>query len=569
MLSQQHHLINLYLLLALLLCVSAAKAEQASIIPINNPSGIIGEHIVFLGETDEQSLTLQQVKQAYQQGEFSHANKQVLSVGIGVSPIWLSAEINNPNAYPMTRRLVIETSWLDKATVYVLKDGQLIKKINLGDSYPFSSRPVSHRFFAFDYDYTQGTTQLFLRVETPDPMMLPIYFGSLEDSANRDVFNAYSYGLLYGIITALLLYNFILYIQIRLIRYLFYVIYLALFILTNQAYTGHAYPLFWPDNTLWQQWMNPFLITLYSLSSVTFTFLFLKTQLLFPRIYYLTLQTSLVFLVLQTFFFILGWQSTTVILAIGSVIFFSIFNLIITIASLRHAPHEVWYFLLATIASLIGSIVTALTVFGVIPYYELTYRAIEIGLSIDVILLSIALAEQFRVLQAEKQVAEQLARLDSLTGLFNRRAFHDQAKIILYNAQRYHKKISVILLDIDKFKIINDKYGHSVGDEVIKQTADMIRNIIRKADISVRWGGEEFVILLPESGQEEAALLAERLRVNIERWVLPTVNGDLTFTASLGVAEMSDDMTTLDDLIQLADNRMYQAKKNGRNQVCI
>ena len=565
------HLISL--LLCCLLFSSTVRADQASLTAINNSGSHIGEHLVVLEESlalkeNEHALTLKQAQQAYQQGKFSHWEKAVLSFGIGVSPRWLVAEIKNPDAHNITRRFIIENSWLDKIDIYILRNEQVLEQIHLGDSYPFSSRIIEHRFFAFDHNYAPGVSQIFIRVETPDPMMLPVFFGSQEESARRDMFNGYSYGMLYGIITALLLYNFILYIQLRLIRYLFYVIYLAMFILMNQSYTGHAYPLFWAENTLWQQWMNPLLITLYALSGIIFTFLFLKTRKLFPRIFYTTLTASLALLIVQLIFFIMSWQAAAVILAISFVVFFSLFSLFITIISLKYALQEVWFFLIATIATLIGAFITALTVFGILPYYEFTYRAVEIGVSIDVILLSIALAEQFRILQNEKQVAEQLSRLDPLTGLFNRRAFHEQAKYVLYNTQRYQKNLSGILLDIDDFKTINDKYGHNTGDEVIKKTAEMIQTIVRKGDVSVRWGGEEFVILLPENGQAEAKLLAERLRENVEKLTLPTAKGPLRFTVSQGVAEMSVDMTSIDDLIKLADNRMYQAKKNGRNQVC-
>ena len=96
----------------------------------------------------------------------------------------------------------------------------------------------------------------------------------------------------------------------------------------------------------------------------------------------------------------------------------------------------------------------------------------------------------------------------------------------------------------------------------------MIQKIIRKGDVSARWGGEEFTILLPEQGRSEALLLAERLRENIEKLVLSTSQGKLSFTISLGVAEMSENLDSIDDLIKLADHRMYQAKENGRNQVC-
>ncbi len=536
-------------------------------------TGIISGHLVVLDEQSmsgtKQALTLQQVQQFYRQGKFVHIGKTVLSFGIGAKPKWLAAEIKNPRQQTVLRRFIIENSWLDKIDIYLLHNNKLLEQLHLGDTYPFASRAIKHRFFAFDHDYEPGISQIFIRVETPDPMLLPVFFGDLDDSSQRDMFNGYSYGLLYGVVTALLLYNFILFIQLRLKRYLFYVIYLAMFVLMNQSYTGHAFFLFWPQSPFLQQWMLPLFISFYALSGIIFTFLFLKTRLLFPRIFYAVLAVCVLFGFFQSVFFILQWQTQAVILAIALVVFFALFSLLLTIFSLKKSPKEVWYFLIATIATLTGSMITAMTVFGVLPFYEIGYRAVEIGLSIDVILLSIALAEQFRLLRHEKQIAQRLANLDPLTGLFNRRAFYEQAKLCLYNARRYNKQLSGVLFDIDHFKNINDCYGHSTGDEVIKKTAEIIRKMTRKGDVSARWGGEEFVILLPENSQSEAALLAERLRETIETLTVSTPEGLLTFTVSLGVVQLLDEMDSIDELIRIADMCMYQAKKNGRNQVCV
>lgn len=543
------------------------RADKASSLAVDHPAGMIGEYISVFAEND-QKLSLVQAQQLHNQGAFTRWDRPVLSFGIGAAPRWLMIEIKNSSISSLSRRLIIENSWLDTADIYILHNKLLMKQLHLGDSYPFNMRAIEHRFFAVDYDYEPGITQVFIRVETPDPMVLPVFFGSMEDSAQRDVFNGYSYGLLYGIVTALLLYNFILFIQLRLKRYLFYVIYLVMFILMNQSYTGHAFYLFWPDNVFWQQWMNPLLITLYALSGIVFAFLFLSSRHFFPRTYRIVLQACTMLLMVQMGLFTIGAQTATVIIAIAFVIFFAVFTLFMTIVTVQYIPKEVRYFLIASIATVIGSSITAMTVFGFIPYYDISYRAVEVGVSIDVVLLSIALAEQFRLLQNEKQLAEKLARMDPLTGLSNRRAFYELAEPIHQNALRYEHSLSVIIFDIDKFKEINDRYGHNIGDEVIKVVAEITQKLKRKGDISARWGGEEFIILLPETGIERARTLAERLRTNIESSGYQNTQMKLSFTISLGVAQLSEQDNSIEQLIKLADARMYQAKKNGRNQVC-
>ncbi len=466
------------------------------------------------------------------------------------------------------RRLIFENSWLDKIDIYLIDQNNNKKKVTLGDSFAFAERTIEHRFFVFDYNYPPGISQLFIRIETPDPMIVPMFFGDTTSAMKRDMFNSYSYGLLYGVVTALMLYNFILFIQLRLKRYLFYVVYLLMFLLMNQAYTGHAFYLYWSQSVVMQQWMIPILITLYSLSGIAFAFLFLNIQKYFPRIFKITIAACIVLVLLQLCLLILGLQSLMVFMSIFFVLCFSIFTLHMAILSLRYIPQEVGYFLIASIATLIGSVVTSMTVIDVIPYSQWSFRAVEIGLSIDVILLSIALAEQFRVLQKGKISAEKLARLDPLSGLYNRRAFYEMAQSICHNAMRYDHPISVIIFDIDHFKNINDQYGHNIGDEVIKLVSEVVHTIVRKSDVTVRWGGEEFVILLPETSIERAKAMAERLRLSIEYIGFDNFQIAFSFTISLGVAQMAEQSNSIEQLLKLADTRMYQAKEKGRNQVC-
>ena len=560
------YLIRLLILLTVLITSPLSSADEAISLPISHSTNTIGEYLVVLKE-QAQPLSLLQARQAYLQGRFSSWKKPVLSFGIGASPRWLVAQVDNRSDKKVTRRLVIENSWLDKADIYILHNDRLVKQLQLGDSFPFNERIIEHRFFAFDYDYAQGITQLFIRVETPDPMVLPIFFGTQEDSAARDVANAYSYGILYGIILALLFYNFILYLRLRLTRYLFYVIYLVMFMAMNLAYTGHSFSLFWPESAYWQQWMLPLLISLYAMSGIIFAFLFLQTHRLFPRIFYVSLLACLIFLFSQWLLFMYELQTIAVSTAIGFVIFFSVFTLFLASISLPHNRRVVIFFLVATVATLIGASITSMTVWSILPYNELFYRSVEIGMSIDVILLSIALAEKFRMMQKEKYHAEQLARLDPLTELYNRRAFKEFVVPILSNARRYKHNLSAIILDIDHFKIINDTYGHNMGDQVIKKTAETLLKVIRKGDISARWGGEEFTIIMPETGLTQARQLAERLRKDIAQLEIQTEAGSFSFTVSLGAAEITEGMDSIEDLIKIADTRLYQAKEAGRNRV--
>ena len=163
------------------------------------------------------------------------------------------------------------------------------------------------------------------------------------------------------------------------------------------------------------------------------------------------------------------------------------------------------------------------------------------------------------------QELERLASTDKLTGTFNRRYFEKVAALEMARARRYGHGLALVLFDLDRFKQVNDRHGHQVGDQVLTQVAALVRRQLRASDTLARWGGEEFVILVPESGLEEAGQLAEKLRLAVAACSCPSVGG---LTISLGVALFTP-ADSLDDWLFRADQALYAAKAGGRNQVSI
>ena len=167
----------------------------------------------------------------------------------------------------------------------------------------------------------------------------------------------------------------------------------------------------------------------------------------------------------------------------------------------------------------------------------------------------------------ERKLAEEelkiLASTDKLTGAYNRTKFNEIIEREIERVKRYNQPLSIIIFDIDHFKKVNDKYGHSVGDYVLKTLADIVRENIRKIDYFVRWGGEEFMIISSETNLKEASALAERIREIIESYMFEDIR---KVTVSLGVTEFKEN-DTVDSLIKRADDAMYEAKKKGRNRV--
>ena len=160
---------------------------------------------------------------------------------------------------------------------------------------------------------------------------------------------------------------------------------------------------------------------------------------------------------------------------------------------------------------------------------------------------------------------------DFLTGLRSRASFMSQALIELHRAVRSNQPLSLLMLDIDFFKLVNDSYGHQTGDMVLKSIAELIKSIVRDFDICARIGGEEFVILLPETNKDKALEVAERIRVLIENTKISSFSPmpQLQITISIGLSTLSSKEDSIDTLISNADQALYKAKNTGRNRVCI
>lgn len=163
---------------------------------------------------------------------------------------------------------------------------------------------------------------------------------------------------------------------------------------------------------------------------------------------------------------------------------------------------------------------------------------------------------------------ELLATTDAMTGLANRRQFFKLAAVEWSRAERYKRPLSLLMMDIDLFKSVNDTYGHAAGDEVIKAVAKVLAKYKRASDIAARMGGEEFALLLPEATAEAAVAAGERVRKLVAEAVVTVEGKPIPVTISIGASACDADTRTVDDLLNEADIGLYAAKRSGRNRVC-
>ncbi|AMN13715.1 diguanylate cyclase [Alteromonas macleodii] len=161
------------------------------------------------------------------------------------------------------------------------------------------------------------------------------------------------------------------------------------------------------------------------------------------------------------------------------------------------------------------------------------------------------------------------SRVDGLTGLYNRRYWQERFDEMHKLCVRREKPSTALMLDIDHFKRINDTYGHQAGDKVIKMLAALIKRCVRETDLAGRYGGEEFAIILNDSSVEDAKIVAERIRQLAQRLVVEHEGESISFTVSLGLAQFSPDFKGAMAWLECADQALYEAKENGRNQYRI
>ncbi len=181
--------------------------------------------------------------------------------------------------------------------------------------------------------------------------------------------------------------------------------------------------------------------------------------------------------------------------------------------------------------------------------------------------MAVSLKNAFEELKEKQKELEELAFYDPLTGLPNRRFFFDHASLILESVKRYRTPLTLLLMDLDHFKNVNDTYGHEAGDVVLKNFADVLRKSSRKSDLPARLGGEEFALLMPNTDLQQGRVVAERTRQEFQNSIIVYEGREIKMTLSGGLASYGPDVEGIDDLIRMADEALYKAKELGRNRI--
>ena len=526
-------------------------------------------HTLLEYEDPSANMTLSQIEKL-PTAQFSPVTKAVPSHGFTHSAFWYRFEVENKKDTPLSRLIVFEPSWLDHVDVSVVSASSKIQSYEAGNAFVYAHRAVDHHLITVRHAFEPGKSTVYVRVKTPDPFIVSLSVASESAFFQKNIEVTLCAGLIYGGIIAMLFYNLFLFFGIKERYYALYVLYLLAFLFMNAAYNGYTYVYLFSDYPLVQDWAQSSGIFLFSIAGLLFASSFLNLSTQHPRLYKLT-SCLIVFIAgVAVLIALLGGYRYHVISSILSAMLVSIYIFSVALYAWMKGNHSARFFLLGATSGLVGTVITVAAVIGLIPFMRFTYKANDFGIFIDAVLLSIALADRMRMTQERKIIAEKQAKTDALTGLYNRRAYYEISELEYKKVLRYHRILSVVMFDVDEFKHINDTYGHSAGDTVLQSVATLTKETIRDYDYAFRMGGDEFLLLLPETNEKQAAVLCERLREKIEKQKITDSRGNTFFvTASFGVVEYTPRETCMESVVKRADEALYHAKKSGRKNVKI
>jgi diguanylate cyclase (GGDEF)-like protein len=419
--------------------------------------------------------------------------------------------------------------------------------------------------------------------------------------------------LYFGSLLALGTYNLLLYFSIRDRAYLEYVLCAAGMAIGLASANGFAQQFVWPEWPAWSNVAYPFGFSIGGLFGAMFTRTFLDTRRTAPRMHRL-LAVIMGLFVLSMAAYLVSYRLAAMLVSLGGLAV-SVISLSAGVVAWRRGHPGARFFLLAWTVLLIGVGVMGMRNFGWLPTNLFTVYAMQVGSTLDLLLLSFALADRINSMRGEKEAAQaesieakqrmletlmrteeelearveartreleaanahlmdnertlsKLARQDVLTGLGNRIALEEEMLKAIARASRLGVGVAAMLIDLDRFKPVNDEHGHGVGDEVLRLVAARLRECTRKTDTVARLGGDEFVVVLEgRNVVTDAHAVAEKIVACMDKDI--SLHGlTLRVGASIGIAVLVG-ADTPDDLLRRADQAMYVAKRQGGNRYAL
>ncbi|AIQ62029.1 hypothetical protein PSTEL_01725 [Paenibacillus stellifer] len=718
-------------LIAVLLLLTFGSGAAAA--PIDQPddsASLAGNNdlqgILRIMEDKDGSLTPEQAAAPAMDALYEPYSSSGFAGTLSKSVYWVKLDLYNDAARTRDFMLELSKPQLGKVTLYQFNDERKLSSETVtGRRLPFYDRSYIHRNFIFHLSFApMSGEKLYFKIETDTFLQLPMKLWDTQSFLEKEQHQDLLFGVYYGIMLVMALYNIFLFISIRERTYLYYVLFILSFAVMQAVWDGFAYQFLWPDFPGWEVRANPMFITLTGLFALLFSLNFLSVPKYSPRMArIMQFFTVVLILALPAILLLSPAAGTRLAVCLSSV---SILFCLGAILAVRFRIRSVFFYIFAWIVLFAGALLNILAAYKLIPLNFWSLYSIRFGSAAETVLLSLALADRFNGIRHEKTLEEKqgallkqlhettkrltsthdldellqftmtslskitacehgfillekeggyeltaqtgagpwyglnaaepeseaflrrlivekqlillsghedlslpdplartflgipilyhdrmigavvlysyfarritgnersilrdfagqvgismenvrlfseinrLASIDGLTGVYNRSHFLKLARRHLAQCRNTGVPLSLIMVDIDHFKSINDRYGHLMGDKVIQETVKRLAELAQPRGIIGRYGGEEFVLVLPGVTAPQAIRLAEIMRKSIAASPVSMQGQSISYTISLGLSSLGPDTHEITSLVDQADRALYLAKESGRNSV--
>jgi diguanylate cyclase (GGDEF)-like protein len=608
-----------WLLLIISIICTAVVFAAANFSSTVRPNHTIVQNVEHLVDTKKQYSISNIMSRA--DNIWQKHSQDLSTLGMSNEIHWFRFTISNIDP-AQSRLLEIDNALLDSVYLWFVQDNKVLAKYQAGDTLTFSQRLVEHENFIFPIPTNGQPVKVFISAYSKGAMRLPLNIWQKNEYLEFTSKSGLIMGVFFGLMLAMGLSNLFFFITTRTSTFLVYAGYVVFLALTLSALQGLGYRYIWPNSPWLQQHAMGIFANLTVCLSIIFCDLLLNVRAYNARLSKLLNITAYAFLI-----------GLVISLFIPLQVFIKAFLLMLCTSGVLILAVSIWlwikgltiarYYTFAWVVLFISGFAVSLDTLNIINLNLPSYYLLMLGAGIETVLLALILAishnqqrqtlldiqaellnkerqaqhAQKNMLALQESTTEELEykvqertleleialrelsetnrelqeknTLDALTGIRNRSYFDKKYQAEVRRSRREQTQLSVVMMDIDHFKDVNDKYGHLVGDECIKTVALTLNKALKRpSDDVCRYGGEEFALILPSTDLEGALVLVEQLRAEIEKTTVQAEDVSVNITISAGIGTGIANLGQSEDIIlALADKQLYAAKNAGRNNV--
>ncbi|MCU7876927.1 MAG: sensor domain-containing diguanylate cyclase [Candidatus Thiodiazotropha sp. (ex Lucinoma borealis)] len=548
----------------------------------------------------DKKLTIESISSAQYQHDFLSVATGNGKIGFTQAAAWVRFSLASRLQARQLLLLELDYPLMDRVVLYQPDgSGGYSQRIG-GDELIFQAREVTYRNVVFPILLEPGETQTYyLRFTSKGALHLPLKLWDPLSFAEHASLSQISLGLYFGAFLLLIVTAIGGLYLLKATLFFWYALYLAFYGLLNLTLTGLGYQVLWPESPVWQSRAPSILVSCAVISALIFSSKLLDIEK-YSRPFFNLFRFTIVLALVGALLSLLGFVGfANQVSSLSGMVLVPVV-MVAAVLAYQGGNSAARYFLIAWGVFLVFVFIAGLYYWGVLPHGLVTTYALQIGSVFEVTILAVALADRVLTLNKEKDHADRqaqhyltmlneklgkmveertaelersnrqlqaLAIHDSLTMLLNHNAILDLMGVAVRTANRYRQPLCIAMMDIDHFKQINDEYGHQIGDEVLVKISETLNSSLRASDSAGRYGGEEFLLVLPHTSVESSVELVERMRKNIREIEFEALSGR-EITVSMGLM-VYDGIRPIapDSLLKSADFALYQAKQKGRDRV--